>query len=113
MTPTTGLRLSGPIASLRQELAAKDNQINELKLGINVAMGNIWAQHGIYYPDFSPNEGHRTSRQSLHAFLKQVRQGLETQRARALDLQILFPMEGEATEDEDDDEDDDDEDDSA
>jgi len=90
------------IARLRQELAAKDNQINELKLGMNVAMGNIWVQHGILFPEFAPNEEHRTSRQDLHSFLAQVRQGLETQIDRALELQILFPMDGEATEDEDD-----------
>jgi hypothetical protein len=89
------------IARLRQELAAKDTKIDNLKRGINVAMGDIWVQHGICYPMFAPNAGHRNSRQSLHAFLRHVRQNLEMQRDRALDLQIVFPMEGEATDDED------------
>jgi hypothetical protein len=101
------------IARLRQELAAKDTKINNFKRGINVAMGDIWVQHGILYPAFSPNQEHRTSRQDLHSFLQQVRQGLETQMNRALDLHILFPTEGEATEDEADNEDDNDDEDRA
>ena len=95
------------IARLRQELAAKDTKIDNLKRGINVAMGDIWAQHGILYPEFAPNEEHRTSRQDLHSFLYRVRRGLEQQRDDAFETQMLFPMEGEATDYEDDDEDDD------
>ena len=73
-----------------------------MKHGMNVEMGNVWVQHGIYYPDFCPNEARRTSRQDLHSFLQQVRQGLERQRDDSFELQLLFPMDGEATEDEDD-----------
>ena len=93
------------IARLRQELAAKDTKITNFKRGINVAMGDIWVQHGILLPEFAPNEEHRTSRQDLHSFLYRVRRGLEQQRDDAFETQMLFPMEGEATEDEDDDED--------
>jgi uncharacterized protein (DUF2267 family) len=91
------------IARLRQELAAKDTKINNFKRGINVAMGDIWVQHGILYPAFSPNQEHRTSRQDLHSFLQQVRRGLEQQRDDAFETQMLFPMDGEATDDKDDD----------
>ena len=99
------------IARLRQELAAKDTKIDNLKRGSQVAMGDIWVQHGIFYPEFAPNEEHRTSRQSLPSFLYRVRRGLEQQRNDAFETQMLFPMDGEATEDEDDDEDEEDDDD--
>jgi cell division protein FtsB len=95
------------IARLRQELTAKDTKIANLKRGTNVAMGDIWVQHGILFPEFAPNEEHRTSRQHLHSFLCRVRRGLEQQRDDAFETQMLFPMEGEATDYEDDDEDDD------
>ena len=64
-------------------------------------------QHGILFPEFASNEEHRTSRQDLHSFLCRVRRGLEQQRDDAFETQMLFPMEGEATDYEDDDEDDD------
>ncbi|NDD65685.1 MAG: hypothetical protein EBZ36_17185 [Acidobacteria bacterium] len=101
------------IARLRQELAAKDTKITNFKRGINVAMGDIWVQHGTLFPEFAPNEEHRTSRQDLHSFLYRVRRGLEQQRDDAFETQMLFPMEGEATDYEDDDEADEDDDEDA
>ena len=62
-------------------------------------------QHGIYYPAYSPNQEHRDSRRSLHSFLEHVRWALKTQRDQAVDLEMMFPMDGEATEEEEDDED--------